>query len=81
MKTSTESLVGLSLGVTQLCIRAVAKDWAAVEKMTDQVKEMVTQAKTKANIEEAKVEGIIDLIKIKESFKDYLESRPYFSPS
>ena len=81
MKATTESLVGLSLGVTQLCFRAVAKDWAAVEKMSDRLNEIVTQAKTRGNVEEAKVDGVFDLTKIKESYKEYLESIPYFSPS
>jgi hypothetical protein len=81
MKVTTESLVGLSLGVTQLCFRAVAKDWAAVEKMSDRLNEIVTQAKTRGNVEEAKVDGVFDLTKIKESYKEYLESMPYFSQS
>jgi hypothetical protein len=32
VKAMTESLVSLSLGVTQLSISAVAKDWSAIEK-------------------------------------------------
>ena len=74
-------MVGLSLGVTQLCFRAVAKDWAAIEKMSVRLKEMVSEARTRANLEEAKVDGVFDLTKIKESYKEYLESMPYFSPS
>jgi hypothetical protein len=81
MKAATESLVGLSLGVTQLCFRAVAKDLAAVEKMSDRLDKMVAQARTRANVEEAKVDGVFDLTKIKQSYKEYLESMPYFSPS
>ena len=61
MKTSTESLVGLSLGVTQLCFRAVAKDWAAVENMSDRLNDIVTQARSRGNVEEAKVDGVLDL--------------------
>ena len=61
MKTSTESLVGLSLGVTQLCFRAVAKEWAAVEKMSDRLNEMITQARTRGNVEETKFDGVLDI--------------------
>jgi hypothetical protein len=81
VKNSTESLVSLSLGVTQLCFMAVAKDWAAVEKMGEKLEEMVTEARTRGNAEEAKVEGVCDIAKIKERYKEYIESRPYFSPS
>ena len=81
MKASTESLVGLSLAVTQLCFRAVAKDWEEVEKMGEKLQEMVEEARTRANVKEAKVEGVCDIAKIKESYKEYIESRPYFSPS
>jgi hypothetical protein len=60
-KAATESLVGLSLGVTQLCFRAVAKEWAAVEKMSDRLNEMITQARTRGNVEETKFDGVLDI--------------------
>jgi hypothetical protein len=39
----------------------VAKDWAAVEEMSDRLNEIVTQARTRANVEEAKVDGVLDI--------------------
>ena len=81
-KAITESLVSLSLGVTQLCFRAVAKDWSAVEKMSSQLEEMVRQVKARGNVvEDIKIAGVLDIAKVRESYKEYLESRPYFPPS
>jgi hypothetical protein len=52
VKVMTESLVSLSLGVTQLCFRAVAKDWPAIENLSGQLEEMVRQLKTSGKVEE-----------------------------
>ena len=41
--------------------------------MSDRLEEIVSQAKTRASIEEAKVDGVLDLPKIKESFKKFIE--------
>jgi hypothetical protein len=49
--------------------------------MGEKLQGMVDEAMTRGNGEEAKVEGFFDVFKIKESYKEYIESRPYFSPS
>jgi hypothetical protein len=42
---------------------------------------MVRQVKAKGKIEVKNVQGMIDIAKVRESYKEYLESRPYFPPS
>ena len=78
MKASTESLVGLSLGVTELCVRAVAKDWEGVEKMSEELEEMMKEVKIKSKVEEEKRDWFLDLASLNESYKEFMESRPYF---
>jgi hypothetical protein len=78
VKASAESLVSLSLGVTELCFRAVAKDWEGVEKMSEELEEMMKEVKIKSKVEEEKRDWFVDLASLNESYKEFVESRPYF---
>jgi hypothetical protein len=49
--------------------------------MSSQLEEMVRQVKAKGNVEEKNVQGLFDIDKVKERYREYLESRPYFPPS
>ena len=40
--------------------------------MGEKLQSMVEEARTRANVEEAKVEGVCDIAKIKERYKEYI---------